>query len=158
MSEDLQGMNLVELFDELVQPDAPEPISMWPQTVGWLWLLFFVVALVVFIVWRWLRWRKATAYRRVALKELQLVGNDPVAISNILRRTALAGFARQRVAGLYGEEWLAFLDKTAKGASFANSQTGQTLARAPYVYQEPDPQLSNMAANWIKTHRQGEHG
>ena len=154
MSEDLKGLNLVELYDRLIQPEAPLPVSMWPQTVGWLWLGLALLILVGGAIWRVRAWRHATAYRRAALVALAQAGNDPAAISDVLRRTALAGFPRAEVAGLYGDDWLAFLDRTGTSGQFASSAAGKVLAAAPYRVQVPENELAAMAEVWIKTHRQ----
>ena len=51
MEEELKGLNLVDLYDKLIQPEAPVPISLWPQTVGWLWLGAAVVILSALAFW-----------------------------------------------------------------------------------------------------------
>ncbi len=156
MSDDLQKLNLVELYDLLVLPEAPAPVSMWPQTVGWIWLGLAVLFLIGLGFWKLLAWRRATQYRREALAELRTAGDDPVAISSILRRTALAAFARDTVAGLQGSEWLEFLDHTSDAKSFARSDAGRVLATAPFSPQPPHKDLPAMAEVWIKMHRRPE--
>ena len=157
MSQDLEKLNLVELYDLLVLPDAPTPVSMWPQTVGWIWLGLAVLFLIFIGVWRVWKWRRATQYRREALAELRAAGDDPVAISSILRRTALAVFSRDTVAGLQGTAWLEFLDKSSDAATFASSEAGRVLAKAPFSPQASHKDLPAMAEHWIKMHRRPEH-
>jgi hypothetical protein len=153
MSDDLTGLNLVELYDRLVVPDAPAPVSMWPQTAGWIWLMLGLVIVGSVVGWKIAAWRQATAYRRAALAELRAAGDDPVAIAIVLRRTALSGFPREAVAGLHGAEWLAFLDGAAGKVRFDGSEAGVVLAKAPYTPQAPHKDLSAMAETWIRTHR-----
>ena len=153
MSDELTGLNLVELYDKLVMPDAPVPVSMWPQTVGWIWLALGLVVLVGFVWWRLAAWHRATAYRRAALAELRGAADDPAKIATILKRTALSGFPRHEVAGLHGTEWLAFLDAATAKVKFQGSTAGTVLAKAPYVQQPADKDLPAMAETWIKTHR-----
>lgn len=158
MNDDLTGLNLVELYDRLVMPEAPAPVSMWPQTVGWIWLAlgFLIVCSVGF--WKFSAWRRATAYRRAAIEELRTAGDDPGAIATVLRRTALSGFPREAVAGLHGSEWLAFLDGAAEHVQFASSEAGAVLTKAPYKPQSPHKDLPAMAETWIRTHRKrGAH-
>lgn len=155
MNTDLQNLNLVELFDLLVLPDAPEPVSMWPQTAGWIWLGLAVLLLISLASWRLWQWRRATAYRRAALAELRAAGDDPVAISGILRRTAMAAFSRDTVAGLQGSDWLGFLDRTSPAVSFTRSDAGRVLAKAPFTPQTPHEDLAAMADAWIRRHRRG---
>ena len=154
MSEDLSKLNLVELFDRLIQPEEPAAISLWPQTAGWIYLAVVLVALGGVAIWRWLAWRRANAYRRAALDALQAAGDDAAGIAEVLRRCALAGFARHEVAGLHGAGWLAFLDRTADTA-FSGSDAGQLLISAPYrtAPATKEPALRDMAALWIRTHR-----
>ncbi len=154
MEEELKGLNLVDLYDKLIQPEAPVPISLWPQTVGWLWLGAAVVILSALAFWRWRAWRQASAYRRAALVALKDAGEDPAAIADVLRRAALCGFPRAQVAQLYGADWLAFLDGVAQGTRFGTSDAGRALAAAPYRPQAPQPDLPAMAETWIRTHRQ----
>jgi len=149
----LETLNLVELYDLLVLPDAPAPVSMWPQTAGWFWLAFAVVLLAGLGGWRLWAWRRATKYRRLALAELRAAGDDPVAISGILRRTALAAFSRDSVAGLQGSEWLEFLDRTANSVTLTRSDAGRVLAKAPFTPQPPHKDLPVIAEAWIRTHR-----
>ena len=156
MNEDLEKLSLVELFDLLVLPDVPTPVSMWPQTAGWIWLGLAVLLLICLGFWRAWAWRRATQYRREALAELRAAGDDPVAISSNLRRTALAVFSRHAVAGLQGSDWLEFLDQSSDAATFANSDAGQVLAKAPFTPQTPHKDLHAMAEAWIKGHRRPE--
>ena len=156
MSEDLEKLNLVELYDRLVLPEAPAPVSMWPQTVGWIWLGLAILVLIGIAVWKLWKWRRATQYRREALAELRAAGDDPVIISDILRRTALAAFPRDVVAGLQGAEWLEFLDHTSNTTTFNGSDAGHVLAKAPFAPQPPHNDLPAMAKTWIKMHRQAK--
>ena len=81
MNEDLAGLDLIELFDRLVLPDAPVSVSMWPQTVGWLWLGAVLLLVALLGLWRVIVWRRDTAYRRAAVAELRRAGNDPEVIA-----------------------------------------------------------------------------
>ena len=151
--DDLSGLDLVSLFDLLVRPDAPATISMWPQTVGWIWVLVALILLTAVASWLWLRQRRANAYRRAALVALKAAGDDPAKIADVLRRTALAAFAREDVAQTHGASWLAFLDQAAHPMDFSGCEAGRVLAAAPYRPQAPHRDLPAMAARWIKIHR-----
>lgn len=156
MKDASSGLTLSELYDQLVPPGEPAAISMWPQTIGWLWLgLLFVVAIGA-VSSSYLRWKRATAYRREALECLRRASDDPAAIALVLRRAALTGFPREEAAGLVGAEWLDFLDRTGRGVHFRASKAGEILVKAPYKSQSPNEDLPLMAERWIKTHR--SHG
>ncbi|MGI9369199.1 MAG: DUF4381 domain-containing protein [Ruegeria sp.] len=156
MSDDLSSLNLVELFDRLEPVRAPKEISMLPQTVGWIWLGAAILVLLIYGIWRWNTWRRANAYRRAALAALDKVSDDPVAISAVLRRTALVAYPRERVASLYGNSWLTFLDSVAPQARFLGSVAGDTLTRAPYHRTPSNPDLAQKAKCWIKRHKRDE--
>ena len=51
MSDDVP-LNLVDYLDMLEQPLAPAPVSLWPQTGGWIWLGLALLALVAWGVLR----------------------------------------------------------------------------------------------------------
>ena len=153
MNDASSGLTLSELYDQLVPPGEPAAISLWPQTVGWLWLGLLLVIATGAAPWSYLRWKRATAYRREALECLRRAGDDPAAIALVLRRTALSGFPRDEVAGLFGADWLGFLDRTGRGVHFRASKAGETLVKAPYTPQSPNEDLRLMAERWIRTHR-----
>ncbi|MEM7670042.1 MAG: DUF4381 domain-containing protein [Pseudomonadota bacterium] len=152
MAEDLSKLGLVELIELLEPAPAPEPVSMLPQTVGWLWLMLVMLAFCT-LGWRaWQRRRAAEAYRAAALRALDGAGTDPVQIAEIVRRTALSAFPRAEVAGLHGTDWLVFLDRTGGGDSFCNG-AGRAIATAPYR-PDTDPEgLAEAARGWVRGHR-----
>ena len=152
MSEDLSTLNLVELLDLLEPVPEPPPVSLWPETAGWIWVGIFLIIGIVMFVRRWLLHRRANAYRRAALKELDAAGDDPAMIAAILRRTALAAFPRSKAAALYGADWLAFLDNAYGGTGFREGP-GQAIAKAPYAGADDSAGLSPLAAEWVRRHR-----
>ncbi|HEV7731212.1 MAG TPA: DUF4381 domain-containing protein, partial [Candidatus Binatia bacterium] len=111
----------------------------------------------------WRRW-EADAYRRAALAECRTlrmaVSRDPDvarALPVLVKRTALAAFPRESVAGLTGAAWLAFLDATGRTHAFAD---GPGRALVPLAY---DPRatldrpateaLLDVVQRWITEHR-----
>ncbi|MCE8517269.1 DUF4381 domain-containing protein [Ruegeria pomeroyi] len=156
MSEQGQDppVTLVDLIGQLVPPDPPPPVSMLPQTAGWAVLAVLAGVAVVYGLWRWWRHYHANRYRRAALAALARAGGDPVAIAEVLRRTALVAFPRHEVAGLSGTEWLVFLDRTGGGGTAFTQGPGQALASAPYRSGSTAPSgLADLAARWIRRHR-----
>ena len=151
MSEDLSKLTLVELLDLLESVPEPPQILLWPQTVGWIWLGLAVVCVVAWLGRRCLTNRRANAYRRAALKAIVTAGDDPAALAVIVRRAALAGYPRAEVAGLYGEDWLAFLDEAYGGTGFREGP-GRLLAVAPYAPATRAPDLTSLVAMWVRHH------
>ncbi len=146
--------SLIGLIEQLREPAVPSPISMMPQTWGWAALALLLAVLTAYGLWRWLRYRRMNAYRRAALQLLANAADSPTRIAEILRRTALAAYPRALVASLSGADWLAFLDGEVGGDAFANG-VGRVVATAPYRPAAPDPQLTRLAAHWIRRHRGG---
>lgn len=145
--------NLVDLIDRLVEPNPPASISMVPQTAGWMVLVVLSALAAAYGLYRYLDYRKRNAYRRQALSALQTTGADAAEIAIVLRRTALAAYPRESVAGLSGEAWLNFLDRTGETDVFSTG-VGRMLATAPYqVSTQADPALAKVARDWISRHR-----
>jgi len=151
MKEEFKGLGLVELIEHLEDVPQPSPISLTPQTPGWIILGVVIAGLLVLLSWWALQRYRAEAYRRVALRALEQAGDDPAAIATVLRRTALSAFPRDQVASLAGPDWLAFLDRTYSGSKFSKG-AGKVLAVAPYQSQRPDPECAKLARDWIKRH------
>ncbi len=155
----------------------PPSVGLWPPAPGW-WLLglLLIVTLVQALRWGLKRWGNG-AYRRAARRELDRAWQDYQEtndlqhylqrFADILKRTALAGFQHERVAGLTGERWLTFLDSTIRfhnGERF-HSSLGQLLLTGPYQPHQPHQQpqqpnreadietLHHMGLTWIRKHR-----
>jgi hypothetical protein len=119
----------------------PEAVGWWPLAPGW-WVLLGVLAIGVLVLSRraWLRWRHDAA-RRIALRELERLERSyreaPNAVllatrlSELLRRTMLAYSPRAQVAGLTGQEWLAWLDR-GLGERLFTEGPGRSLQELPY--------------------------
>ncbi len=156
----------LENLHDIVEPAA---VSMWPPAPG-AWLLAGIaLTWIAAGLLLWLIRRRRTAYRREALRildqlEAEWSGAGHAAtvlprIAELLKRVALAGFGRPRVAALSGAEWLAFLDRTGGDGAFA-SGPASLLASIPYrprAAGEPTAaeRASILAAarHWIRGHR-----
>lgn len=152
MSDEFQGKSLVDLLNLLEPVPEPERVSMVPQTAGWVVLSLVLLAGLISWAWKAHRSYLQNAYRRAALRELSQLNDDPAEIASLLRRTALAGYSRQRVACLSGADWTDFLNRSYGGSEF-DGVSGQTLLSAPYKPAQPDPNLTRLAELWIKRHR-----
>jgi hypothetical protein len=119
----------------------PEAISWWPLAPGW-WVVIVLVAVVLgYGLRHYLRTYARGAARRRALQKLNELTaefeqhHDAIAfsgsLSELLRRTMLAYAPRHEVAGLTGDEWLAWLDRDLDQPRF-QSATGRKLLELPY--------------------------
>lgn len=133
----------------------PEAVGWWPLAPGW-WALIVLAA--VGLVWLLLKYRqkrRLSAARRYALKQLKhyhdeymkhhnavLLGSQ---LSELLRRTMLAYTPREKVAGLTGEDWLAFLDRGLERPQFRDGD-GRPLVEWPYRGPGFQPDESDVAA------------
>ena len=126
----------------------PETIGWWPLAPGW-WFIIAVALIGLGFLFRYcLRTHSHSAARRYALTQLDNIvlqfeqQKNTVAfgasLSELLRRTMLAYAPRQDVAGLTGEEWLAWLDKDLAQPVFVNGP-GRQLLHLPY--RDPDLEL-----------------
>jgi hypothetical protein len=144
--------SLVDLINGLIEPVAPPPVSLIPQTWGWVGLALVLGFLATWAVLRRRAHRHANAYRRAALYRLS-GGPVPAAeLASTLRRAALAAYPRTAVAGLSGADWLAFLAQSG-GGDFSGA-TGAELLAAPYRdgQASASPALMAAAKAWLKSH------
>ncbi|MFO1351033.1 MAG: DUF4381 domain-containing protein [Gammaproteobacteria bacterium] len=120
---------------------APAP-PFWPLAPGW-WLLGVLLgstlALLGYRLFRhYRRWRRRRSILQALTELYRALQNGgtqaefAAQLSMLLRRAALARFARSSVAGLNDSEWLQFLDRTGGNGGFAEGP-GRALASAPYA-------------------------
>lgn len=142
---------------------APGMIEVWPPAPGW-WMLaaLGVLLLIAGLTWLFRYWR-ANRYRREAMRELTQLfehwqkSEDDLAylesLQTLLKRTALTSFTREDVAGLTGEAWVQFLDRTTGSQDFS---IGEAEALIDGTYR-PDisvniESLHQVAKGWIRQH------
>lgn len=133
----------------------PEPVGWWPLAPGWWLLLLLVVAGLVWFARSYYLRRSRAAARRYALRRLQsccdAYGQHGSAVqlgselSELLRRTMLAYAPRADIAGLTGEEWLAWLDQDLERPHFSEGD-GRPLVEWPYRDPETTIDRSDVAA------------
>jgi hypothetical protein len=119
----------------------PEAIGWWPLAPGWWVVLAMAAAALGYVAWRLFRRWQFHAPRRYALRELArfeaeyLEHRNPVMLgkqlSELLRRGMLAYAPREEVAGLTGEEWLAWLDE-GMPLPYFHTEGGKSLLNLPY--------------------------
>lgn len=157
-------------LEGLIEIVPPQPVSYWPETIGWFILLGLVVLAAAWFIYRRHRYRKANEYRRWALAELEelaqtmgdnkSIGRALSELPVLVKRTALHCFPRQKIAFLSGQNWLSFLDASYKGTGFGQGP-GRMLEEAAYqpahrlqTYTRDDIlALIELIRTWIKKHR-----
>jgi hypothetical protein len=119
----------------------PEATGWWPLAPGWWGVIVVVAVVLAYLSWRaYLRWQ-FNAPRRFAIRELAryeaayLEHRNPVTLgkqlSELLRRGMLAYAPRDEVAGLAGDQWLAWLDQ-GMPLPYFHTEGGRCLLELPY--------------------------
>lgn len=152
------------LLNQLKDIHLPPAPGVWPLAPGWYGLIAMVILALISVAWFSWRRQRANRYRKTALAELaqleSAIGQpDNVApvveqVAILLKRTALAAYPAHLVAGLTGEAWLAFLDKTGETTEFS-AGAGRVLLSAPYQA-SPDGEIRALillSREWIATHK-----
>lgn len=132
----------------------PPPPSWIPHTVGWYVLFAILALLLIWLIIHALRTWLSNRYRREALRELALA--TPGQFSALIKRTALAAWPREQVASLSGDDWLNFLNQTAKTESFQTApgnRIEELALRTSDTSAEDEQALRAIIANWIRRHR-----
>jgi hypothetical protein len=133
----------------------PDAIGWWPLAPGWWLVIVLIGAGLVWLLRKWIRTFAQGAARRHALRQLQAYSKEYVEhgnavlfgtqLSELVRRTMLAYAPRGEVAGLTGEQWLAWLDRDLDRSHFLAGD-GRPLIEWPY--RDPDSRFdrSDVAA------------
>ena len=132
---------------------VPHPVPWWPPAPGWYVVLALMLIAASFLVYRaWRRWW-SNAYRREALRALENASSTG-AISEILRRTALAVAPRSVVAAQVGADWPTWLQ--GQCSISMPPKVSQQLTLGPYdpsTATDAVDDLKRYAADWIKHHQ-----
>jgi LPXTG-motif cell wall-anchored protein len=161
-------------LEKLHEIIVPAPVSWTPQTAGWYVIFGLVLLAAGWWFYRRLRRFRGNRYRRMALEELAVIERELqqpeqrakalAEIPALLKWTALGAFPRSDVAGLSGEPWLVFLDRSIGGKDFTEGE-GHLLPELAYAPAERIAQLSDesvrnllqLVRHWIKVHVMSEH-
>ena len=123
----------------------PEPISWWPIAPGW-WMLIASALLIIAVIFILRKMYLGKQLKRDINSELENIKQQfqktqnksqlAKSLSILLRRASISYYPKTDIAGLTGEHWLAYLDKTnlkhSKNNSF-KSNAGKVLLSAPYL-------------------------
>lgn len=148
-----------DLLQQLRDIHYPMPISFWPLAVGWYVLIFIFLATLLLGLYYWYKTYRKHRVKRLVLQRLQELEtqqseyNQAISdeLSMLLKRAALAKYPRHEVAGLYGEEWLGFLDTTAATKDFSQG-CGRLLLDTPYQGKQqilPET-FFHLIRDWVK--------
>lgn len=161
----MMSESTTNLLQNLRDIQYPEPVSWWPLAPGWYMLALGLVLGVMgasyfFCVWRRARRQKAKILERLtALQAVARHANSTKAVmelSVLLKQVALKLGPREKIAHLYGDEWLAFLDKMGNTQEFSQG-VGRLLLTAPYQGAMPADigPLFQLAEDWLRYQMQG---
>lgn len=150
--------NVSELLAQLRDIHEPAPPGIWPPAPGW-WLLGLLLIVSLTLAAKWLRGKYlASRPRKNAVAELQKImsgqSTNPLAeLSVLLKKAALHRYGREQVAGLTGQDWLTFLDRTTGGDEFSNGP-GRHFLQSPYrqparVDTVTLNQLGDLVRKWV---------
>lgn len=152
--------NPLAALKDIHLPEAP---GFFPLAPGWYISLALVGLMIIFLVTflrrKWIAGRpKREALHLLADLQTDFIrtGDSQQASAKtdqLLKRVALVYFPRTEVAGLYGEQWIDFLNKTSKKIDF--SPEAPMLIEWPF---QPNQQrditpLFSKAKQWIQQRR-----
>lgn len=128
--------------DELTDIMTPDAASAWPLAEGWWIVISIATVLILGLAFFAFRLLRGSQGRRWALSEIDKIANEfnqtddystlASKLSILMRRAAMTNRPRNFVAGLVGEDWLAFLDSVGQTQDF-NKGVGRYLITAPYI-------------------------
>ena len=137
----------------------PPAVSWWPPAFGWWVLAVGALAILLLLLARWVQRYHANAYRRDAERELRTIARQPPAevapaIAATLKRTALATYPRDAVAGLTGAAWAAFLARTGGFPEAAAQGYRRASLDRDHPLDAAETQLALTSAHdWVRRHR-----
>ncbi|MDZ7751541.1 MAG: DUF4381 domain-containing protein [Gammaproteobacteria bacterium] len=158
------SINPASINDGLRDIHGLDPAPWWPPGPGW-WLVaagvVAVVALVLLLRRR--RSHQREQWRRDALARLRrlerrlpnLTRHDAAGeLVQLLRRVAMVRYGRHQAAGLWGDEWLAWLERH-DPRGFPWRSRGAVLVSSPYAPPDPEDgralaELVAAARHWVR--------
>ncbi len=137
----------------------PPAIGWWPPAIGWWLLAISILVLFALLYWLYKRLTRKTAVKS-AKKLLVEIKQDTQnnntkklkELSMLIRRVAISTAKREECAGLTGQQWLEYLDRSVKGSPFSEG-IGRQISNAPYRNVQPTDQeitqLANLCEAWL---------
>ncbi|MEE9309835.1 MAG: DUF4381 domain-containing protein [Cocleimonas sp.] len=118
----------------------PAAADFWPLAFGWWLVLALFIALIGWLGYKALQYKKHKEYRAAIYAQFDVLGNKleknpnntTIAEANtLLRKLAIHYYPRTKIASLTGENWLKFLDESGDTQAFSRG-AGRILIEAPY--------------------------
>jgi len=146
------------LLAQLKDVHAPPTPGLWPPAIGWWLLTLLVVGVTVFSVMALVRWRRRTAWRRLALREFEQLQRSYLQsaslktltdISGLLKRCAASALNQPTLLSATGEQWAKYL---AEPAELLQPDEIELLADGHYQANCPklDAAALKRIERWIK--------
>lgn len=145
----------------------PEPVGLFPLAPVWSCVMGIALVWITYgLIVCWIRYRR-NAYRRAGLKlirELETATSLDLGlrgVDEVLKRVAMVAFSRERVAALWGADWIEFLRSSVDDFPIDDSNA-QALAEVNFAplpdrYGRDEYAATLDAANaWIRHHQRGE--
>ncbi|MBD8487321.1 DUF4381 domain-containing protein [Echinicola sp. CAU 1574] len=143
----LQGAKLYE----------PEAVKFSFETIGWTVVGVVLLLGILVLIFFGVRSHIKNKYRREALEYIKMLSGEDQRLMEVfvvLKNTAMKAFGRNKVGGLYGHDWLAFLEKTGKQVEFLDRENEfmAALYKNDMLSNEGKNRLLVNAEKWIRTH------
>jgi hypothetical protein len=141
----------------------PNPGGFTFDTPAWQVLGMCLLAGVIFIIFQQFKRYSKNKYRREAIKALGEVeaalGDSQLDLALnkvriVLKQVAIFTFGRPKVAPLYGEDWIKFLESTGKNTSFSKYEglLKSTVIETQETTNLRIKELITLSKKWIRTH------
>ncbi len=151
-----QNPQVQQLIAQLNGIIEPEP--SFALAYGWWILSGLILIIIALLALKLFGWHKSRVYRVSARKLVnQLIPSSTLSyaysMNQILKRTAISAYGRNKVAHLQGREWIEFLIQT-KGSAQFPSEIQDLLNFGLYQAQYPfdSQQLKSFTLAWIGSH------
>lgn len=156
----MNPMSPQDPLSQLRDIHLPAAVSWWPPAIGWWLLALLVIGAIVGGIY-WLLWRhRRLAYKREAIAQMETIRARYLSsrddekllseLSALLKRTAITRYGRDDIAGLAGNQWLAYLDRTGHTSEFSEG-SGRVLAERFNPSPRVDSvELINAVDQWLK--------
>ncbi len=142
----------------------PTPISWWPLAPGW-WMLLIGSFLIISALFFARKLYRSKQLKRDIKTEIETIKQQfqqsqnksqlAKSLSMLLRRASISYYPKEtfsgtNVAGLTGEHWLSFLDRTSPKSTGKSSEqnpfqsdAGKILLNAPYLHDDSENNSKN---------------